>query len=113
ARGRQSEEALRVADLAPRLDPAQAHPPLIEGVRHVVLSGEPVPAYGPADSPIAAPLPTTAAEVYRAVVLGLRDYVRKNGFRSVILGLSGGIDSTLVAVIACDAIGAANVVGVS
>jgi NAD+ synthase (glutamine-hydrolysing) len=53
------------------------------------------------------------AEVWRALVLGLRDYVRKNGFRSVVLGLSGGIDSSVVAAIACDAIGAPNVVGVS
>jgi NAD+ synthase (glutamine-hydrolysing) len=47
------------------------------------------------------------------VVTGLRDYVRKNGFRSVVLGLSGGIDSAVVAAVACDAIGAANVYGVS
>jgi NAD+ synthase (glutamine-hydrolysing) len=53
------------------------------------------------------------AEVWQALVLGLRDYVRKNGFRSVVLGLSGGIDSSVVAAIACDAIGAQNVVGVS
>jgi NAD+ synthase (glutamine-hydrolysing) len=53
------------------------------------------------------------AEVWQALVLGLRDYVRKNGFRSVVLGLSGGIDSSVVAAIACDASGAQNVVGVS
>ncbi len=53
------------------------------------------------------------AEVYDALVLGLRDYVRKNGFREVVIGLSGGIDSSLVATIAVDAIGAANVIGVS
>ncbi|MHB1212496.1 MAG: nitrilase-related carbon-nitrogen hydrolase, partial [Candidatus Nanopelagicales bacterium] len=53
------------------------------------------------------------AEVYAALVLGLGDYVRKNGFRSVVLGLSGGIDSALVAVIACDALGADNVYGVA
>jgi NAD+ synthase (glutamine-hydrolysing) len=47
------------------------------------------------------------------VVTGLRDYVRKNGFRSVVLGLSGGIDSAVAATVACDAIGAANVYGVS
>jgi NAD+ synthase (glutamine-hydrolysing) len=47
------------------------------------------------------------------VVTGLRDYVRKNGFRSVVLGLSGGIDSALTAVVACDALGARNVHGVS
>ncbi|MDQ3627658.1 MAG: NAD+ synthase [Actinomycetota bacterium] len=52
-------------------------------------------------------------EVYAAVTLGLRDYVRKNGFASVLMGLSGGIDSTVVATIACDAIGASNVHGVS
>ena len=45
------------------------------------------------------------AEVYAALVTGVRDYVRKNGFRSVILGLSGGIDSALTATIAADAIG--------
>ena len=45
------------------------------------------------------------AEVYAALVTGVRDYVRKNGFRSVILALSGGIDSALTATIAADAIG--------
>jgi NAD+ synthase (glutamine-hydrolysing) len=49
------------------------------------------------------------AEVYAALVTGTRDYVRKNGFRTVILGLSGGIDSALVATIAADAIGPGNV----
>ncbi len=53
------------------------------------------------------------AEVYEALVLGLRDYVRKNGFASVLVAVSGGIDSALVAAIACDAIGAENVYGVS
>jgi len=52
------------------------------------------------------------AEVYKALVLGTADYVRKNGFREVVIGLSGGIDSALVACIACDALGADNVVGV-
>ena len=52
-------------------------------------------------------------EVYQALVAGLRGYVRKNGFRSVLLGLSGGIDSALVAAIAADAIGGENVVGIS
>jgi len=52
-------------------------------------------------------------EVYQALVAGLQGYVRKNGFRSVILGMSGGIDSALVAAIAADAIGGENVVGVS
>lgn len=52
-------------------------------------------------------------EVYRALVLGTRDYLVKNGFSDVVVGLSGGIDSTLVAVIAADAVGADHVHGVS
>jgi NAD+ synthase (glutamine-hydrolysing) len=52
-------------------------------------------------------------EVWKALVLGLRDYVEKNGFGSVILGMSGGIDSAVVAAIAADAIGGARVHGVS
>jgi len=52
-------------------------------------------------------------EIYRAVVTGLAGYIRKNDFRSVVLGLSGGIDSALVAAISADAIGSEHVVGVS
>lgn len=52
-------------------------------------------------------------EVYAALVLGTRDYVCKNGFQKVLIGLSGGIDSTIVAVIAADALGPENVIGVS
>jgi len=52
------------------------------------------------------------ASVYAALVLGTRDYVRKCGFRQVIVGLSGGIDSALTAAIATDALGAENVIGV-
>ncbi len=52
-------------------------------------------------------------EIYKALVLGTRDYVRKNGFRRVVIGLSGGIDSSLVAALACEALGAENVAGVT
>src|SRR5574341_1155054 len=52
-------------------------------------------------------------EIYRALVLGTRDYVTKNGFKHVVIGLSGGIDSSIVAVIAVDSLGAANVTGVT
>ena len=52
-------------------------------------------------------------QVWNALVLGLGDYVRKNGFKSVVLGLSGGIDSAVVATIAADALGAENVHGIS
>lgn len=57
------------------------------------------------------PLPVTQ-EIYEALVFGTRDYVRKNGFDKVVIGLSGGIDSSLVATIAVDALGVENVIGV-
>jgi NAD+ synthase (glutamine-hydrolysing) len=68
-----------------------------------------------------APLPTVAprpvlsdhAEVYAALVLGTRDYLGKNGFSEAVIGLSGGIDSSLVAAIAVDALGASQVHGIS
>ncbi|WP_456843948.1 NAD+ synthase [Cellulomonas sp. P5_C6] len=66
----------------------------------------------PATGPVAQPL-APDEEVYRALVTGLRGYVTKNGFRSVVFGMSGGIDSALVAAIAADAIGGENVVGIS
>ncbi len=81
-------------------------------VQRLVLSTETVPAYD-AERASIAPHLDDRAEIYGALVLGLRDYVRKNGFRTVLLGLSGGIDSTLVGAIACDALGAENVFGVS
>ena len=55
---------------------------------------------------------SSAEEVYQALILGTRDYVRKNGFKKVVMGLSGGIDSSLVAMIAVDALGKKNVAGV-
>ncbi|MCU1395796.1 MAG: nadE [Ilumatobacteraceae bacterium] len=60
-----------------------------------------------------APLLDPVAEVYEALVLGTRDYVTKNRFTDVVIGLSGGIDSTIVAAIAVDALGADHVHGVS
>ena len=67
-------------------------------------------------SPIAgliAPEISEVEQIWKALVLGLRDYIEKNGFRSVVLGLSGGIDSALVAAIAVDALGAKRVNGVA
>ena len=61
---------------------------------------------------VVEPLPPVR-EVYEALVLGTRDYVGKNGFTDVVIGLSGGVDSSLVATIAADAVGAAHVHGVS
>src|SRR5690606_6953624 len=56
---------------------------------------------------------TEEAEIYRALVTGTRDYVHKNGFETVLVGVSGGIDSSLVAAIAADALGPEHVVAVS
>jgi NAD+ synthase (glutamine-hydrolysing) len=82
-------------------------------VDHVTLSAEPLPAYEPELTGGYAERLDDAEEVYSALVVGLRAYVAKNGFRSVLIGLSGGIDSALVAAIACDALGAQHVHGVS
>jgi NAD+ synthase (glutamine-hydrolysing) len=60
-----------------------------------------------------AEAPSEIAEIYQALVMGTRDYVRKNGFRSAVLGLSGGVDSSLVATIAVDALGAQAVRGLA
>jgi NAD+ synthase (glutamine-hydrolysing) len=78
----------------------------------VVISEEPTSHTSPTNSTIATPL-SDEAEMWQALVMGLRDYVGKNGFRSVVLGLSGGIDSALVAAIAIDALGAKRVNGVA
>ena len=59
------------------------------------------------------PLPGPEEEAYRALVLGTRDYVRKNGFRDAVIALSGGIDSALTAAIAVDALGPEHVWGIS
>ncbi|GGL03868.1 NAD+ synthase [Planomonospora parontospora] len=73
-------------------------------VERLELSARPLEPYDPEPPSVAGHLDDTA-EVYCALVLAVRDYVAKNGFRSVILGLSGGIDSALTATIASDAIG--------
>ena len=78
----------------------------------VVISEEPTSHSSPTNSSIATPL-SDEAEMWHGLVMGLRDYVGKNGFRSVVLGLSGGIDSALVAAIAIDALGAKRVNGVA
>ena len=114
ARGPQFDEALVLADL----DLAAADPTLPAGQQRATASDgtmtiervELAPLPGPVpDEPLGAPmiwprLPDLA-EIYGALVLGVRDYVRKNGFSSVIQGLSGGIDSALCATIATDALG--------
>ncbi len=81
-------------------------------IRRVVASAELVEPYEARPGTI-TPRLDDLAEVYQALVTGLRDYIRKNGFRSAVIAVSGGIDSALVAAIACDAIGGENVYGVS
>jgi NAD+ synthase (glutamine-hydrolysing) len=81
-------------------------------VERVELPLEPREQGEPARGGIAERL-AADAEVWQALVLGLRDYVRKNRFSSVLVALSGGIDSSVVAAIAADALGPQNVVGVS
>jgi NAD+ synthase (glutamine-hydrolysing) len=122
ARGPQFEEALIVADLdlPPAVSPAGSQEPVDAGdgtvitVRRVTLPEAVPPGAGGGDLDAAETGPfwprlSDLAEVYAALVTGTRDYVRKNGFRSVILALSGGIDSALTATIAADAIGPENV----
>jgi len=105
ARAPQFTESLLVVDLdLPMADPTTS--------RSVSAIGFPLPTYAPLPSPVAERI-SDDAEVWGALVTGLRDYLGKNGFGSVVLGLSGGIDSALVAAIAVDAIGAEHVHGVS
>lgn len=116
ARAGQFTEELLVVDLdLPRATDDLPGEEESEGglcVRRTVISADPVPAYDAAPGTVTDRL-DDRAEVYQALVVGLRDYVHKNGFSTVLLGMSGGIDSTLCAAIACDAIGAENVYGVS
>ncbi|MFY1687031.1 NAD+ synthase [Plantactinospora sp. WMMB782] len=94
-----------------RAEPAGA-PERMAVTRVRIGDALPAPAGPPATGGITEPV-VDEGEVWQALVLGLRDYVDKNGFRSVVLGLSGGIDSSLVAAIAVDALGPERVVGVS
>ncbi len=81
-------------------------------VRRARVPGRTVTHRQPIGPAIAEPI-CDEEERYTAIVTGLRDYVHKNGFTSALLGMSGGIDSTLVAQLACDALGPENVHGVS
>ncbi|MEN9711502.1 MAG: hypothetical protein RL441_1494 [Actinomycetota bacterium] len=104
------EEGLMVTDLD--LPSAPVPSTLADGTEVAVINAWPCSPYRPNRSTIAAQLSDEQIQ-YNALVVGLRDYVQKNGFSSVALGLSGGIDSALVAAIAVDALGAENVYGVS
>ncbi|MEP6696692.1 MAG: NAD+ synthase [Pseudonocardiales bacterium] len=107
ARAPQYDETLLVTDLELPTAAGAGAGGTVGGmtIGRTVVSELPVPAY-PAQPPVMAEALSAEAEVWAALVTGTRDYVRKNGFRSVILGLSGGIDSAVVATIATDALGA-------
>ncbi len=118
ARAAQFQEELLICDVdleaaaAARLrDPSQRPAARRSERRAQLLPALPATAARPdatsvqPGGPLAEPLAPVEAEVYSALTLGLRDYVRKNGFERVVLGLSGGIDSALVACLAADALG--------
>ena len=123
ARAPQFEQALLVVDVdtraagAARLRDTRQRPAAREARREVVSLGSfevrearaRHPPAKPAPAPALAALLDPVDEIYAALVLGTRDYATKNGFEHVVLGLSGGIDSTLVALIAVDALGAERV----
>jgi NAD+ synthase (glutamine-hydrolysing) len=120
ARAPQFEEHLLIADVEPslsarrrlreplvrRLDPPDLDP--LPAIAVAPPSNGSVPPPSPAAPTLEAP-----AELWSAVVLGLRDYVDKNGFPGVVLGLSGGIDSAVTAALAADALGPSRVTGVA
>jgi NAD+ synthase (glutamine-hydrolysing) len=122
-RARSFEEDLLICDLnMDKVMQARLHAPRRRKERPAFTGAVPEKVHVSSKPFIAAkpPLPPHdvtplegVTEVYAALVVGTRDYVRKNGFEKVVIGLSGGVDSSLVAVIAVDALGAENVVGVS
>ena len=125
ARGRQFEEDLIVADLdMESVFRSQLHDPRrrketpwakeeLERATKIEVSREYPTIAKPLLPPRRVERLDEIAEIYQALVLGTRDYVRKNGFEKVVIGLSGGVDSSLVAAIAADALGPENVIGVS
>jgi NAD+ synthase (glutamine-hydrolysing) len=122
ARGRQFEEDFVVADLdleavfRARLHDSRRRKEKLRAdgaVSRVVLPALAAPADAPPPPAREVTPLERVEEVYRALVLGTRDYVWKNGFKHVVIGLSGGIDSSLVAAVAVEALGRENVTGVT
>jgi len=126
ARGAQFEEDLVVADLdIDSVFRTRLHDPRLRKERRVLVGdrddrqalavpriSQPAAKQPLAERPPRLHEPGSTEEVYSALVLGTRDYVRKNHFKEVVIGLSGGIDSSVTAAIAADALGAENVKGV-
>jgi len=118
------EEELLICDLdVEETFQARLHEPRRRRQRLASSAGSSAAMVQVSDAPLAekkppverrrAPSMGDDAEVYGALVLGTRDYLLKNGFQKAVIGLSGGIDSSLVAAIAVDALGSENVVGVA
>ena len=103
ARAPQFDDGLMVVDVDAKYQ---------SGNPDVIIGEAKIPSY-PKINHGAAQRLETEAEIWQALVVGLRDYVKKNGFPSVLLGLSGGIDSAVTAAIAADAVGAKKVFGVA
>ncbi|MBN2290093.1 MAG: NAD+ synthase [Candidatus Glassbacteria bacterium] len=121
-RGRQFEEELSIVGLDftevfrrrlfdPRLRKAGRKGR--DDFERIELPGLQVKDGGDFEAPVSTEPLERIAEVYRALVLGTRDYVSKNNFSKVVIGLSGGIDSSLTAAVAADALGPENVSGIS
>jgi NAD+ synthase (glutamine-hydrolysing) len=126
ARGRQFREDLVIVDLdienvfRTRLHDPRWRQGLLrrqdEGWRPseiITVSNNPFNAAKPPLSPCHIEETDLTAEIYEALVLGTHDYITKNGFKKVLIGLSGGVDSSLVAAIAVDALGKSGVIGVA
>ena len=121
ARGRQFVEEMVTADIdldavfRARMQDSRRRKETLDAARAPLISMPPLPAR--AEVPVVPPQlgqPLAPVdEVFQALVLGTRDYVRKNGFKRVVIGLSGGIDSSLVAAVAVEALGRENVTGVT
>jgi NAD+ synthase (glutamine-hydrolysing) len=121
ARGRQFEEDLVIADLdldaafRARLRDSRRRKEKLSGaherVTRVSLGPMGASLAPPPIEPVLSSLLEPIDEIYRALVVGTRDYVRKNGYAHVVIGLSGGIDSSLVAALAVEALGRENVSG--
>jgi NAD+ synthase (glutamine-hydrolysing) len=113
ARAAQFQEGLLICDVdldATEAARAQTRTPARRTPTHAPApqTQTPTPTSPQAHAPV-PPIASREAEIYAALMLGLRDYVEKNGFQRVVLGLSGGIDSALVGVLAADALGAERV----
>lgn len=126
AQGKQFEEELIIADIdvesvfRTRLhDPRWRKELLLHeeqgwrSTEKIIVSGTPYSTDKPVLTPRNVKCLEKNAEVYNALVLGTHDYIRKNGFSKVLIGLSGGVDSSLVAAVAVDALGNDNVIGVA